>query len=312
MGIAVEEARCAERGQNLGSMTAQLMAMCVDYGPCPLEQALAWALTKDLVGVASIRHLVVQHAQGHTPPPPPVPLDGHPRLAATTTVSATTSTETRAETRAERRSVMARADRDPLYERACALGLHGLCARWGEFGDAPWVPLLIEVEESERRRPSLERRLRRAKIGAVRPMADFDWKHPKKIPRGQVEELFELRFLGDSTPQNLILLGPNGVGKTMIAKNLAHHAVTRGYQVRFTEAAAMLNDLATQDGPAALRRRRHRYIRLHEPPSTRRLAEIPSLNLLTAAVVLVDVERVGGAGRCRRGQLRRRLQLHVG
>ncbi len=31
-------------------------------------------------------------------------------------------------------------------------------------------------------------------------MADFDWKHPKKIPRGQVEELFELRFL-ESTPQ---------------------------------------------------------------------------------------------------------------
>ena len=156
---------------------------------------------------------------------------------------------------------MARADRDPLYERACALGLHGLCARWGELGDAPWVRQLIEVEESERRRRSLERRLRSAKIGAVRPMADFDWKHPKKIPRGQVEELFELRFLEDSTPQNLIFLGPNGVGKTMIAKNLAHHAVTRGYQVRFTEAAAMLNELATQDGPAALRRRLHRYIK---------------------------------------------------
>jgi hypothetical protein len=76
--------RCAERGQNLGSMTAQLMAMCVDYGPCPLEQALVEALAKDLVGVASIRHLVVQHAQGHTPPPPPVPLDEHPRLAAMT------------------------------------------------------------------------------------------------------------------------------------------------------------------------------------------------------------------------------------
>ena len=76
--------RCAERGQNLGSMTAQLMAMCVDYGPCPLEQALVEALAKDLVGVASIRHLVVQHAQGHTPPPPPVPLDRHPRLAAMT------------------------------------------------------------------------------------------------------------------------------------------------------------------------------------------------------------------------------------
>jgi len=41
-------------------------------------------LAKDLVGVASIRHLVVQHAQGHTSPPPPVSLDGHPQLAAMT------------------------------------------------------------------------------------------------------------------------------------------------------------------------------------------------------------------------------------
>ena len=156
---------------------------------------------------------------------------------------------------------MARADRDPLHERAHALGLHGLCTRWNELGDAPWVPELVEIEESERRRRSLERRLRTAKIGAVRPIADFDWKHPTKIPRGQVEELFDLRFLDASTPQNVILLGPNGIGKTMIAKNLAHHAVTRGYQVRFTEAAAMLGDLASQDGPAALRRRLHRYIK---------------------------------------------------
>ena len=76
--------RCAERGQNIGSMTAQLIRLCVDYGSCPLEQALVEALAKDLVGVSSIRHLVRQHAQGHTPPPPPVPLDGHPRLAALT------------------------------------------------------------------------------------------------------------------------------------------------------------------------------------------------------------------------------------
>lgn len=161
---------------------------------------------------------------------------------------------------------MARADRDPLHERAQALGLHGLCARWSELGDDPWVARLVEIEESERRRRSLERRLAHAKIGAVRPMADFDWKHPKKIPRDRIEELFELRFLGAKSgdagvAQNVIVLGPNGVGKTMIGKNLAHVAVARGFQVRFTEASAMLADLAAQDGPAGLRRRLHRYVK---------------------------------------------------
>lgn len=83
---------------------------------------------------------------------------------------------------------MARADRDPLHERAQALGLHGLCARWPELGDEPWVAKLVEIEESERRRRSLVRRLAHAKIGAVRPIADFDWKHPKKLARDRIEE----------------------------------------------------------------------------------------------------------------------------
>lgn len=73
--------RCAERGQNLGSTTAQLMRLCVDYGSCPLEQALVEALAKDLVAVSSVRHLVLQHVQGHTPAPQ-VPLTEHPRLAS--------------------------------------------------------------------------------------------------------------------------------------------------------------------------------------------------------------------------------------
>jgi len=149
---------------------------------------------------------------------------------------------------------MAKAEREALRGRAQELGLYGLCARWTEICGEAWIPTLIELEEAERRRRSLQRRLDDARIGTVRPMADFDWKHPRKLSRARVEELFELRFLegadkGQGTGQNVIFVGPNGVGKTMLAKNLAHHAVARGYKVRFTEAAAMLADLAAQDGP---------------------------------------------------------------
>jgi DNA replication protein DnaC len=58
----------------------------------------------------------------------------------------------------------------------------------------------------------------------------------------------------------LVLIGPNGVGKTMMLKNLAHHCVMRGYTVRFTTASAMLNELAAQDSSAALSRRLRQYI----------------------------------------------------
>jgi DNA replication protein DnaC len=159
---------------------------------------------------------------------------------------------------------MAKHEHDTLLKRAQDLGLHGLCARWDELGAEAWISTLLGIEEDERRRRSQQRRLEEAKIGAVRPMADFDWKHPRKIERGRVQELFDLRFIAESSEdaaRNVIFAGPNGVGKTMLAKNIAHHAVARGYKVRFSEAAAMLADLAAQDGPAALHRRLQRYIK---------------------------------------------------
>lgn len=145
-----------------------------------------------------------------------------------------------------------------LRQRALALGLHGLLARWDELAHEPWLRTVLDIEEAERQRRSLERRLAAAKLIAMKPIADFDWKHPKTIDRGLVEELFELQFLRDHV--NIVLLGPNGVGKTMLAQNLAHHAVMHGFTARFTTASAMLGDLAAQDG-AALRRRLHRYVK---------------------------------------------------
>ncbi|MEE9322431.1 MAG: ATP-binding protein, partial [Granulosicoccus sp.] len=60
---------------------------------------------------------------------------------------------------------------------------------------------------------------------------------------------------------NVILVGPNGVGKTMLALNLAHRAVTKGHRALFVTAAKMLGDLTSQDGASALERRLRYYAR---------------------------------------------------
>jgi hypothetical protein len=73
---------------------------------------------------------------------------------------------------------------------------------------------------AERGRRSLERRLRAAHIGRFKPLADFDWVWPRSIDRGAVEELMTLDFLKDAS--NVVLVGPNGVGKTMCACNLGY------------------------------------------------------------------------------------------
>lgn len=144
-----------------------------------------------------------------------------------------------------------------LRERVHRLGLHGVLAHWGSIGAEPWIVQLCALEEQERRRRSLERRLKFARIGAFKPLADFDWTWPKKIPRDAVEDLFTLGCVEEGI--NAVLLGPNGVGKTMLLRNLAHQALLHGHTVRFTTASDMLSDLAAQDSSAALRRRLRRY-----------------------------------------------------
>ncbi len=146
---------------------------------------------------------------------------------------------------------------DPLADRARRLGLYGFLAHWDELGGQPWVPLLLDCEEAERQRRSLERRIGTSKVGRFKPLADFDWSWPRKIDRALIEELLQLAFIAEAT--NVILAGPNGVGKSTIAQNLAHQALLRGYTVRCTTASAMLNDLAAQDTSTALTRRLRHY-----------------------------------------------------
>ena len=147
---------------------------------------------------------------------------------------------------------------DQLAQRARRLGLYGLLARWQELGDQPWVATLIDIEEAERSRRSLERRIRTSKVGRFKPIADLDWSWPDKIDRPLIEELMQLGFIEEAT--NIILAGPNGVGKSTIAQNIVHQALLRGHTVLCASASAMLNDLDAQDTSTALARRLRRYV----------------------------------------------------
>ncbi len=140
-----------------------------------------------------------------------------------------------------------------LKERAETLKLYGLLNHWDEVEQEPWLASLLAWEETERARRGLERRLQRARLGTFKPLADYDWSWPKKIDREQIEEL--LRFAWLDRGRNLVLVGPNGVGKTLLAKNLAHQAVLRGATARFLTASELLNTLAEQDSSRTLQRK---------------------------------------------------------
>jgi len=128
---------------------------------------------------------------------------------------------------------------------------------WDEYRTASWLPDLLAKEEAARGRRSLERRIAAAHVGRFKPIAGFDWGWPKDIDRAAIEDLFTFRFVEER--MNVLFVGPNAAGKTMISQNLAYEGVKHGFSARFTTASAMLNDLASQDGARALNLAMRRY-----------------------------------------------------
>src|ERR1700723_1562898 len=146
---------------------------------------------------------------------------------------------------------------DLLRQRAQALRLHGVLAHWADVAGAAWLAPLLQWEEDEHLRRSLERRLKGAQLGRFKALGEFGWKWPKRCDRGAVESLMSLDFLKDAT--NVIFIGPNGVGKTTLAKNIAHQALMAGHTVLFATAGKLLGDLAAMETDSALRRRLRHY-----------------------------------------------------
>jgi DNA replication protein DnaC len=142
-----------------------------------------------------------------------------------------------------------------LLNRATTQKLHGVISHKDDINEegAFWLERFVTWEERHRSQRSLDGRLRKARLGRFKPMSEFDWKWPKQCDRAVIEQWMQLGFMEGAS--NLILCGPNGVGKTMIVSNIASQAVLRGSTALFTTAAAMLNELAELDSDSALRRR---------------------------------------------------------
>lgn len=101
--------------------------------------------------------------------------------------------------------------------------------------------LATQVEAAgERQRQTL---LKLATLPSIKTLEQYDFGFAAGVPRAQVQELAALAFI--ERAENVVLLGPSGVGKTHIAQALAYRAVMAGIKTRFLSATDLMLQLAT-------------------------------------------------------------------
>lgn len=104
-----------------------------------------------------------------------------------------------------------------------------------------YLARLAELELIDRERRLVERRIKQARFPAVKQLESFDFKAIPGLNKMLVLDLARSEYV--SRRENVILLGPSGVGKTHIALALGLAACQKGLSVRFTTASQMVHEL---------------------------------------------------------------------
>ena len=108
---------------------------------------------------------------------------------------------------------------------------------FGEF-----LERLLTLEGDARAERTRTTLLKLATLPAVKTLEQYDFAFATGAPRAQLQELAALSFI--ERAENIVLLGPSGVGKSHLATALAYRAVMAGIKTRFIGAADLMLQLA--------------------------------------------------------------------
>ena len=104
-----------------------------------------------------------------------------------------------------------------------------------------FLETLLAAELEERERNAIERRLREAHLPRMKTLEDFDFAKSPKISPLQIKDLAQGSYIENAEP--IIFIGDSGTGKTHLLSGLCVAACRQKHRVRFSTAAALVNEL---------------------------------------------------------------------
>ena len=143
----------------------------------------------------------------------------------------------------------------PTLTQIHALGLHGMAKAFDELaanGQADgldrleWLTLLLDREASLRQDKRFTSRLRTARLRQQAAVEDVDYRSPRGLDRALFQKLAEGDWIKGH--DNLVLVGPTGVGKSWLAAALGHKACRDNQSVLYQRVPRLFEDLALGRG----------------------------------------------------------------
>jgi DNA replication protein DnaC len=143
----------------------------------------------------------------------------------------------------------------PTLEQLRQLGLAGMArafeelaanTRGAELDHAEWLGLLLDRELADRQDRRLRARLRYARLRHHAAVEDVDYRTARGLDRALFQKLAHGGWIKEQ--QNLIIVGPSGVGKSWLACALGHRACRDNHSVLYQRIPRLFSDLALARG----------------------------------------------------------------
>lgn len=118
-----------------------------------------------------------------------------------------------------------------------------------------FMSLVLNDEHERREQKKLSMRIRRGSFDVTKTFETFNWEFNAQINRKEWFDLATCNFMGPGKKENVLVVGPTGVGKSHLSQALGSEACRRGYDVMFVTAAKLLARLNAGRADGTLEKR---------------------------------------------------------